>query len=113
VQEIFTSNPFLCLATADGLGMAYLNGLVGHHGKNGCRLFFTVPGHHKQGGTHYYPALLKPVNYIVKGSDPDIDIISFLYIQFRTMKKNLNMLFNRDWNLKAKHFHGTKPKPSS
>ena len=74
-QEIVSSHPFLCLGTADGPGMAYLNGLVGHHGKNGCRLFCTVPGRHKQGGSHYYPALLKPDNYIVKGSDhPDIDI---------------------------------------
>jgi hypothetical protein len=35
-QKIVTSHPFLCLATADGPGMAYLNGLVGHHGKKGC-----------------------------------------------------------------------------
>lgn len=27
---------FLALATADGLGLAYLNGFIGHHGKNGC-----------------------------------------------------------------------------
>ena len=74
-QKNVTSHPFLCLATADGPGMAYLNGLVGHHGKNGCRLFCTVPGRHKQGGTHYYPALLKPVDYDVEGSDhPDIDV---------------------------------------
>jgi hypothetical protein len=35
-QKIITSHLFLCLATADGPGIAYLNGLVGHHGKNGC-----------------------------------------------------------------------------
>jgi len=35
-QKMVTSHPFLCLATTDGPGMAYLNGLVGHHGKNGC-----------------------------------------------------------------------------
>lgn len=32
-DKVFTSHPFLALATADGPGMAYLNGLVGHHGK--------------------------------------------------------------------------------
>jgi len=74
-QAIVTSEPFFCLATADGPGMAYQNGLVGHHGKNGCRLFSTLPGHHKQGGTHYYPALLKPYNYSVRSCDhPDIDV---------------------------------------
>ena len=76
-QKIVTSKPFFCLATADGPGMAYLNGLVGHHGKNGCRLFCTLPGRHKQGGAHYYPVLLKPDQYTVDGSDhPDIDVYS-------------------------------------
>jgi hypothetical protein len=69
LNEIFTSHPFLALGTADGPGMTYLNGLVGHHGKNGCRLYCSVIGRHKPGGSHYYPALLKPLNYNVSGSD--------------------------------------------
>jgi len=65
---------------ADGPGMTYLNGLVGHHGKNGCHLFCSLPGRHKRGKPHYYPALLKPTNYSVKGSDhPDIDINKLPY----------------------------------
>ncbi|KAF8813455.1 hypothetical protein BYT27DRAFT_7220393 [Phlegmacium glaucopus] len=68
---VFTSNPFLALATADGPGMAYLNGLVGHHGKYGCRLYCSVTGRHKPGGLQYYPALLKPNNYAVQGCDHD------------------------------------------
>jgi hypothetical protein len=55
--------------------MAYLNGLVGHHGKNGCILFCTLAGHNKQEGSHYYPALLKPHQYNVASCNhPDIDI---------------------------------------
>lgn len=74
-KRIATCHPFLCLATADGPGMTYLNGFVGHHGRNGCRLFCTLPGRHKHGGTHYYPALLKPNEYSVEGCDhPDIDV---------------------------------------
>lgn len=46
---VITSHPFLALATAGGPGMAYLNGLVGHHGKNGCHLFCSLPGCHKRG----------------------------------------------------------------
>ena len=69
LNQIFTSHPFLALGTADGPGMTYLNGLVGHHGKNGCRLYCSVIGRHKPGGSHYYPALLKPLNYNVSGSD--------------------------------------------
>jgi hypothetical protein len=72
---VTTCYPFLALATADGPGMTYLNGLVGHLGKNGCRLFCSLSGRHKAGGSHYYPALLKPNNYSVEGSNhPDIDI---------------------------------------
>jgi hypothetical protein len=71
LDKIFTSHPFLALGTADGPGMTYLNGLVGHHGKNGCRLYCSVIGRHKPGGSHYYPALLKPLNYNVSGSDHD------------------------------------------
>ena len=35
-NQLFISKLFLGLSTADGPGMAYLNGLVGHHGKYGC-----------------------------------------------------------------------------
>jgi hypothetical protein len=38
-----------------------------------------LPGHHKSGigGSHYYPALLKPHNYTMAGCNhPDIDINS-------------------------------------
>jgi hypothetical protein len=66
---VFTSKPFFALGTADGPGMTYLNGLVGHHGKHGCRLYCPITGRHKPNGTHYYPAFLKPNNYEVEGSD--------------------------------------------
>jgi hypothetical protein len=68
-DEVFISYPFLALATADGPGMTYLNGLVGHCGKNGCRLYCSITGRHKLGGTRYYPVLLKPLNYEVLGCD--------------------------------------------
>lgn len=76
-NETFTSYPFLLLATADGPAMADMNGLVGHHGKAGCRQYCGLNGRHKErGGTHYYPALTKPIdNYHVSGSDhPDVNI---------------------------------------
>jgi hypothetical protein len=70
-DKVFKSHPFLALATADGPGMAYLNGLVGHHGKYGCRLYCSVTGRHKPGGSHYFPALLKPNDYAAQGCDHD------------------------------------------
>lgn len=68
-DRLFVSHLFLALNTADGPGMAYLNGLVGHRGKYGCRLYCSVPGRHKPGGSQYYPALLKPDNYTMHGCD--------------------------------------------
>ena len=47
--------------------MTYLNGLVGHHGKNGCRIYCSATGRHKPGISHYYPAFYKPYNYDVEG----------------------------------------------
>ena len=71
LKELFRDHPFLALVTADGPAMAYLNGLVGHHGAFGCRLYCPVKGRRKDGGTHYYPALLKPSNYAVEGCTHD------------------------------------------
>jgi hypothetical protein len=51
--------------------MTYLNGLVGHHDKHGCHLYCSVTGQHEPDGKHYYPALLKPYNYQVEGSNHD------------------------------------------
>jgi hypothetical protein len=56
------SRPFLALATADGPGLALLNGLAGHQGSHGCRLFCGCPGRRKPGGKKYYPALTKPLD---------------------------------------------------
>ena len=67
----FISHPFLHLGTADGPGMTYLNGLTGHSSAFGCRLYCAVKGRRKEGGNHYYPALLKPNNYDVAGCNHD------------------------------------------
>jgi hypothetical protein len=71
LKQVFQDNPFLALVAADGPAMAYLNGLVGHHGAFGCRLYCPVKGRQKEGGTHYYPALSKPANYTVEGCTHD------------------------------------------
>jgi hypothetical protein len=70
-NQQFTSQLFIALKTADGPAMALLNGLIGHHGKFGCWLYCLVPRRHKPNGPHYYPALLKPVDYVMPGCDHD------------------------------------------
>jgi hypothetical protein len=93
-NRVFKSTPFLALATADGPGMVYLNGLVGSHGGNGCRLYCGTRGRHKPGaGGHYYPALLKPVNYNHAGSNhPDIDINNLPPASSGNYRENLKYL---------------------
>jgi hypothetical protein len=94
-NRMFTSTPFLALATADGPGMVYLNGLVGYHGKNGCRLYCGVTGRHKPGGAHYYPVLLKPHNYDVEGCDhDDIDPYGIAACSSERYYENLRQLLS-------------------
>ncbi|KAJ6459140.1 hypothetical protein C8R47DRAFT_1328050 [Mycena vitilis] len=68
------SRPFLLMETADALGMTTLNGLVGHHGFHGCRLYCAMKGRHKDRKPHYYPVMKCPDNYTIPGcSHPDVD----------------------------------------
>lgn len=56
--------------------MAELSGLVGHHGRKGCRLLCGFTGRNKIRGAHYYPALLRPHGFENHrtSSHPDIDV---------------------------------------
>ncbi|KZT25538.1 hypothetical protein NEOLEDRAFT_1156215 [Neolentinus lepideus HHB14362 ss-1] len=67
----YVSGLYIALATADSPGMVYLNGLAGHTAKLGCRLLCGLVGRHQHGKPIYYPALLKPENYIMAGCDHD------------------------------------------
>jgi len=75
LQRELKSKVFLALLTADGPGMMHITGLVGYHGKHGCRLYCGLPGRREPQGKHCFPALLKPTNYDVEGcTHSDIDI---------------------------------------
>ena len=65
LQREVLSKVFLALITADGPGMMHITGLVGYHGKHGCRLYCGMRGRRERHGKHYFPALLKPVDYNV------------------------------------------------
>ena len=99
-------HPFLGLATADGPGMTYLNGLVGHKEKNGCRLFCSLPGRHKEGKSQYYPALLKPNNYSVSGcSHPDFDINNLPSMSSEVYEKKLKFVVGSSSKKEYKNRH--------
>lgn len=65
------SYPFVSAGLADGPAMALVKGSVGHHGVFGCRSDCALPGRHKPGCPHYYPALLKPDDYHVAECEHD------------------------------------------
>ena len=71
----YLPHPFFYLTTADAPAIIYINGLVGHRGKVGCRFHCRLKGRREPRAKQHYPALLKPNNYTVSGCDhPDIDI---------------------------------------
>ena len=89
----FTCHPFLALGTADGPGMMYISGMVGYHGKYGCRLYCGLVGRHKANGSHYYPVLLKPDNFSVPGcSHDDISYTSLPTCSPLMFQQNLQYL---------------------
>ncbi|KAG6913288.1 hypothetical protein DXG01_008153 [Tephrocybe rancida] len=71
--KIVTCCPFFALGTADGPTLTHLNGLVGHMGMNGCRLCCGLLGRCQPRHTHYYPALLKPVDPVEGCDHNDVD----------------------------------------
>ena len=74
-DRTFKSDLYLLFTTADGPGLVCWDGMVGHSGKNGCRVYCPTRGRRKIHGTHYYPALLKPHDNCAEGSGhPDIDV---------------------------------------
>ncbi|KAG2738243.1 hypothetical protein P692DRAFT_201858104 [Suillus brevipes Sb2] len=95
---VFISHPFLFLALADGPGLICMSSLVGHTGKNGCRMYCGLQGRRKPHASQYYPVLLKPNNYTVVGcTHEDIDVrdltsgTSALYVRnLRTLMASQN-----------------------
>ena len=74
-DRVFKSDLYLLFTTADGPGLVCWDGMVGHSGKKGCRVYCSMQGRWKIQGTHYYPALLKPLDNCAPGSDhPDINV---------------------------------------
>ena len=93
------SNPFFALATADSPRLTHLNGLVGHMGKNGCRMYCSIHGRRKPRDSHYYPALLKPLPpYNMEGCNhPDPDDPNIFMPSVAKYQDHLHLLVS-SWN---------------
>jgi hypothetical protein len=74
-KQTVNSRVIVILNTADAVALTELDGRVGHHGAQGCRLGCDMKGRHKPSSGHYYAAHLCPNGYAGSGCDhPDIDI---------------------------------------
>jgi hypothetical protein len=110
----FISFLYLFLATADGPGLVYFDGMVGHCGKNGCRLYCGVIGRRKHRGSHYYPVLLLPNNFHVQGCDhPDVDVFNLPPAASNEYVANLHRLVSspnqRQYGMRKTETGITKP----
>ena len=70
-DEVFHSDLYLLFTTGNGPGLTQWDSLVGHCGKNGCRLYCGIIGQHKDSHSHYYPALLCPHDVYLDSNHPD------------------------------------------
>lgn len=115
LQREVVSRVFLALITADGPGMMHITGLVGYHGKHGCRLYCGMKGRREEHGKHYFPALLKPADYAVRDCDhPDIDVRNFPKPSRDQYLRNLHELVTspNESNYRARRLKTGISKPS-
>ena len=90
---------FLALITADGPGMMHVTGMVGYHGKHGCCLYCGMQGRREHHGTHYFLALLKPLNYNVSGcTHGDINMKNLLVPLRKRYHENLRIVISSSNN---------------
>ena len=117
-EKFVTSHPFFALGTADGPGLTHLNGLVGHMGRNGCRMYCSTRGHRKPRDSHYYPALLKPLAlYDMEGCnhpDPNFDDPYHFMPSVEKYREHLHLLVcsQNETNYKANRLETGIVKPS-
>jgi len=73
--------------------MMHITGLVGYHGKHGCHLYCGLPGQCEPQGKHYFPALLKPMDYDIDGClHEDIEIKNIPQASCEQYHQNLHYL---------------------
>ncbi|KIK17037.1 hypothetical protein PISMIDRAFT_635038, partial [Pisolithus microcarpus 441] len=110
----YLSDLYLIFTTADGPGLVYWNGMVGHSGKNGCHMYCGVLSRRKTQKKHYYPALLRPRDRCAAGSDHnDIDVFNLPLGGSTEYANNLNTIVSirnkTQWDKKKTDTGLTKP----
>jgi len=96
-------------------GMMHITGMVGYHGKHGCRLYCGMQGGCEDHGKHYFPALLKPLDYCVPGcTHDDINIMNLPIPSRRQYHENLCIVISspNDTQYDTRHLETGISKPS-
>jgi hypothetical protein len=94
-KSVVSSRIIVALATADALGLVEIDGRVGHHGAQGCRLGCDMKGRRKPGTGHYYAAHLKPNENVIEDSNhPDIDLRTITPPSPAIYHQNLSKIIN-------------------
>ena len=94
-NSIVSSRIVFALATADALGLVEIDGRVGHHGAQGCRLGCDMKGRRKPGSGHYYAAHLRPNENLIEDNDhPDVDLRTITPASPATYHQNLSKIIN-------------------
>jgi hypothetical protein len=71
-EEVILSRIVFMFGTADAVGLTEIDGRVGHHGAQGCRMSCDMKGRHKPNSGHYYAAHLCPNECVIPDSNhPD------------------------------------------
>ena len=96
--------------------MKNLSGSGGHHGQCSCRLLCGLAGCNKEQGSHYYPALLRPIGFEdhQTSSHPNIDVNSLPSLNPKNYRKNLfHVITSRSQaEYRKNHFNSGIGKPS-
>jgi hypothetical protein len=100
-KNIEYSRIYLAVHTADGPGITLTNGLVGHTGARGCRLFCNFSGRRKKGAPTYYCALLRPLGYAVRGCDHADQLPWDIRLQTLDEYNTLLARVEGSWNVNA------------
>ena len=107
---------FVFLVLADAVAMAKLTRSVGHHGRRGCRLLCGMEGRNKKGGSHFYPAMLRPEDCDDNPSadHPDYDVNDLPPVNTESYRWNLNYVLASPTitEFKTRHLQTGITKPS-
>ncbi|KAH9481009.1 hypothetical protein JR316_0005527 [Psilocybe cubensis] len=111
--EVF-SRVIHLLTTADAVGLTEMDGRVGHHGAQGCRIGCSMKGRHKPSSGHYFAVHLRPLNAVGEDCSHDDLTSKMQQILYTTHPRNIKINFLKSSIHETRLImKGTESKPDS